>query len=46
LSATNDCKGPHTVTELQTMLFRKCELKLECTLHVYYAVQKTLTTLN
>jgi len=32
LSATNDCKGPHEVTER--------ELKLKHTLHVYYAVQK------
>jgi len=38
LSATNDCKAPHAVTELQTMLFRKCELKLQHTLYVCYVI--------
>jgi hypothetical protein len=35
LSATNDCKDPHEVTELQTMRLGKWELKLQHMLQAY-----------
>lgn len=36
LSTTNSCKGPHEVTELQTMRLGKWELKLKHTMQAYF----------